>query len=284
MRVLILGGDGMLGHRLLAEFGRNHTVAVTLRGAIELYRPFGLFVPELSFDGVDARSQDALVRVMDAFRPEVVINAIGLIKQRDNADDKLAALEINAVLPHRLAAQCRTNGSRFIHISTDCVFSGQRGNYRENDIPDAQDTYGRTKFLGEVGDPDGLTLRTSIIGRELSRKHGLLEWLLAQRGSVRGYARAIFSGLTTHEFGRVIRMMVEQHPQARGLYHVASKPIDKFSLLQLLRVELDLPVDIVPDHAVVIDRSLDSTRFDGRFSYRAPSWVDMAAELRTPTT
>lgn len=284
MRILICGGDGMLGHRLLAEFHSGHEVAVTLHGPLEKYSASGLFAPERSFCGVDARSVETIERAFDDFQPEVVVNAIGLVKQRDDADDRLLAIEINALLPHRLAALCRRRQARLIHISTDCVFSGRRGRYRETDVADAEDIYGRTKFLGEVAGPPCLTLRTSIIGPELSRKRGLLEWLLAQRGQIRGFRRAVFSGLTTLEFGRVIRRMIEYHPDAHGLYHVASQAIDKYSLLDLIRCVFDLQIEIIPDDGVVVDRSLDGSIFNDTFDYQAPSWHQMLTDLRSSLT
>ncbi|GGE39835.1 NAD(P)-dependent oxidoreductase [Agaricicola taiwanensis] len=279
MRILILGGDGMLGHHLLSEFEATHDVAVTLRRPFRDYHCFGLFAPERSFCGVDARSFDTIARAVDAFEPEVVINAIGLVKQRDDANDRLLAIEINSMLPHRLAALCRTRGARLIHISTDCVFSGRRGLYREADVADAEDIYGRTKLLGEVCDPGCLTLRTSFIGYELSRKRSLLEWLLAQRGQIRGFTRAVFSGLTAHELSHVLRLIVERHPSASGLYHLASRPIDKFRLLTLIKRSFGLPIEIIPDEGVAVDRSLDGSLFNERFSYQSPSWEKMIADL-----
>lgn len=279
MRILILGGDGMLGHRLLAEFADAHDTAVTLRRPFERYAGFPYCDSGRCFCDVDALDFGSIERAVDAHRPQVVINAIGIVKQRDDADDRRLAIEINALLPHRLAALCRERRARLVHISTDCVFSGRRGLYRETDNADAEDVYGRTKFLGEVAAPGCITLRTSIIGREMSRKRGLLEWLMAQHGEIRGFTRAVFSGLTTHELARVIRMLVERHPEASGLYHVASQPIDKFSLLMAIKDALDLPVEIVPQDDVVVDRSLDGSLFNRTYDYDPPSWGRMVAEL-----
>jgi len=284
MRILILGGDGMLGHRLLAEFEGRHDAAVTLRGPFERYAAFPVLNSGKCFCDVDALDFGSIEQAVRIFEPQVVINAIGIVKQRDDADDRRLAIEINALLPHRLATLCRERGARLIHVSTDCVFSGSRGLYRETDNADAEDVYGRTKFLGEVVAPGCLTLRTSIIGRELSRKRGLLEWLMAQHGEIRGFTRAVFSGLTTHEFGRVIRMLVEWKPEAHGLYHVASQPIDKFSLLMAIKKALDLPVEIVPDYRIVVDRSLDGSLFNQVHDYNPPSWSRMLAELREGLT
>ncbi|RYD84785.1 MAG: SDR family oxidoreductase, partial [Verrucomicrobiaceae bacterium] len=199
MRVLILGGDGMLGHRLLLDLSRNHEVLCTLRGAMSDYERFGIFNARNSVTGIDACKSESVARTISAVRPDVVVNAIGIVKQQPNSLDVLQSLEINAVLPHRLAAACNEIGARFIHISTDCVFAGDRGGYSEDDISDATDTYGRTKHLGEVAGENCITLRTSMIGLELHRKRSLIEWYLAQSGTIRGFAHAIYSGLTTPE-------------------------------------------------------------------------------------
>jgi dTDP-4-dehydrorhamnose reductase len=284
MKVLILGGDGMLGHKLLATLSPDHVVAVTLRQPLPAYEPFGLFNPGNVFPDFDARSAERAVELFARFRPDAVVNCIGIVKQRDEAKDVVASIEINALLPHRLAELCGAAGARLIHIGTDCVFSGRRGGYREADISDAEDLYGRTKYLGEVATPPALTLRTSIIGRELSRKRSLVEWFLAQTGGVRGFRRAIFNGLTTAELSRVIKMVLERFPEAHGLYHVSAEPIDKFSLLHLLREHYRKEIDIAPDETVVIDRSLDSTRFRTEFAYRPPNWPEMIAGLTEPWT
>ncbi len=247
MRLLILGGDGMLGHQLLKQWGRVHDVRVTLRRDLSDYALCGLFDRTNAFDGVDVRSVESLVGVLAEFQPEVVVNAVGIVKQRSDAKQAIPSLEINALLPHRLAQLCRDRGARLVHVSTDCVFSGRTGGYTEESPSDAEDLYGRTKFLGEVQDLDCLTLRTSIIGPELSSKTGLFEWFLAQRGTIRGFTQAIYTGLTTRELARVMQMLVERHPEAAGLYHVSSEPISKYDLLCMIRDRLGCDVEIIPD-------------------------------------
>jgi dTDP-4-dehydrorhamnose reductase len=197
MRILILGGDGMLGHQLLIAYQQRHDVRVTLRRDLNDYTSYGLFNTENSYTGIDVRNNDRLVEVFSEFHPEAVINAVGIIKQRAEAIDAIPSLEINALLPHRLAVLCKATGSRLVQMSTDCVFSGKKGNYIETDESDAQDLYGKTKYLGELHENHCLTLRTSIIGLELSRRKSLVEWFLAQRGTIKGYKKAIFSGFTT---------------------------------------------------------------------------------------
>lgn len=280
MRVLILGGDGMLGHQLLTYLQPRHEVRVTLRQDAAAYNHYPLFTRENSCAGIDVRALDRLVEVSAEFRPDVVVNAVGIVKQRKDAKESVPSLEINALLPHRLSILCKAVGARLIHMSTDCVFSGSKGRYQETDLSDAEDLYGKTKFLGEVHGDNCVTLRTSIIGRELSRKSSLLEWFLAQRGTIRGFTRAIYTGFTTLEMSRIIEMVI-QRPKASGLYQVASDPITKYDLLLLFREKLMHDVVIEPDASFSCDRSLDGSRFRAEFNYVPPTWPAMIDELRS---
>jgi dTDP-4-dehydrorhamnose reductase len=280
MRILIFGGDGMLGHRLLRHFSPKHETRVTLHRRIMDYSRSGLFDKRNAYDRTDVRDFGRVAAVISDFRPEAVINAAGVVKQRPEAHEADISNEVNAAFPQRLAALCRAGAALLVHISTDCVFSGQKGNYKESDRPDPVDLYGETKLRGEVDAPGTITLRTSMIGRELARKSGLVEWFLAQKGkTIKGYRKAIFSGFTTAELARIIEMLVTRHPGAHGLYHASSAPISKFDLLSGLNRRLKLVINIVPDDAVVCDRSLDSTRFRKAFGYSPPSWDFMLDEL-----
>jgi len=280
MRVLIFGGDGMLGHQLLRHLGPLHETRVTLRRELSDYARFDLFDRDNAFDRTDARDAARVADVISAFRPEVVVNAAGIVKQRPEAHEREPAEEVNARFPHRLAGLCRAHGSRLVHLSTDCVFSGEKGNYTESDRPDPVDLYGKTKLDGEVNAPGAITLRTSMIGTELDRKTGLVEWFLAQKGrQVQGYRKAIFSGFITAELARLIERLITRHPDAHGLYHAASAPVSKFDLLDGLNRRLRLGVTLVPDDAVTCDRSLDSSRFRAAFGYAPPSWDAMLDEL-----
>ena len=284
MRILILGGDGMLGHQLLRRLRAGHEVRATLRRDAAAYAAWPMFDERSAYFGVelrgaDARTHERLAAVFAGFRPEAVVNAVGIVKQRDEASEAIASIEVNALLPHRLALLCRSAGARLVHMSTDCVFSGERGGYTEADSCDARDIYGLSKRLGEVTAPGCLTLRTSIIGPELSRKAGLLEWFLAQRGSVNGYTGAIFSGFTTFEMARIIERVLVSRPALSGLYHVASKPVSKFELLVAIRDALGLETRIAPYSDFRCDRSLDTAKFARDSGYLAPGWAEMVAEL-----
>ena len=278
--ILVLGASGMLGNAVLRYFATRteHEVVGIVRSAGS-----ARLLPESVQDkialGGDVDDVDALVRMFDRHRPTVVVNCVGLVKQLGDAKDPLAAIPVNAVLPHRLARLCALAGARLVHLSTDCVFTGNKGMYREGDLPDAQDVYGRTKLLGEVDYPHALTLRTSIIGHELASHHSLVCWFLSQHGPVRGYSQAIFSGLPTVEIARVIDEYVLDRPELRGLYHLSAEPIDKFSLLQLVAKTYGKETGITEDRALVIDRSLDSTRFRNATGYRPEPWPDLVRRM-----
>jgi dTDP-4-dehydrorhamnose reductase len=201
------------------------------------------------------------------------------VKQRSTAKESIPSLEINSLFPHKMAGLCKAAGMRMVHVSTDCVFSGKKGGYEETDLSDAEDLYGRTKFLGEVYEGRCVTLRTSLIGRELSRKQGLLEWFLCQKGSVQGFRNAIFSGFTTLELSRIIERILVEHPDQAGLYHVSSDPISKFDLLTLIKGKMGLRIEIIPAEEPRLDRSLDSRRFRKEFNYSPPTWEEMIEEL-----
>lgn len=275
----------MLGHKLWQLYRDRFDTWVTLRSTYRNYAGYNLFDPQRTLGGIDAFDFDAVVRVMAQVRPEVAINCIGIIKQLPTAKDPIVSLTLNSLFPHRLANLCQAAGARLIHISTDCVFSGRKGMYTEDDISDAEDLYGRTKFLGEVGGMGCLTLRTSIIGREISTSSGLVEWFLANRGGhVRGYTQAIYSGFTTLALARIIGDVLEQQPDLNGVYQVSSEPINKYDLLCQLRDAYNLPIEIEPYAEVQIDRSLDSRRFRTSTGFVPPSWPEMIRELAADPT
>ncbi len=280
IKVLVLGASGMLGNAVLRLFAQSAGFEAfgSARSAAVLQRlPQAL--RERVVCGIDVENTDSLMALFARLQPDVVINCVGLVKQLAEADDPLQAIPINALLPHRVARLCQVAGARFVHISTDCVFSGARGMYREDDPCDAQDLYGRSKHLGEVDGPTAVTLRTSIIGHELASAHGLVGWFLAQGGPVRGFTRAIFSGLPTVELARVIRDHVLPRPRLHGLYHVSAAPIAKYELLRLVAQAYGRAHQITPDDRLVIDRSLDSTRFRQLTGYVPPTWPELVRTM-----
>ena len=285
MRVLILGAAGMLGHKLCQMLSARFDTFATLRGLPRDLARYGLIEPARLLGGVDAADFDSIVRAVAQVGPAAVINCIGIIKQLPTAKDPIVSIAANSLLPHRLGNLCRAVGARLVHISTDCVFSGRKGMYCEDDPADAEDLYGRSKLLGEVAGPGCLTLRTSIIGRELCTQSGLVEWFLGNRGGrVRGFTRAIYTGLTTRALAEVISTVLERHPQLEGLWQVSSEPIDKCALLRLINEAYGAEVEIVADDQFACDRSLDSTRFRRAIGWQPPAWPAMIADLRSDPT
>jgi len=264
MRVLILGGAGMLGHKVYQTFRKRFDTWATFLPGYHPPSGCDIFDPEHILEGVDALQMDSVVRAVATVKPDAIVNCIGIIKQLRAAKDPITSIAINSLFPHRLANLCRATGTRLIHMSTDCVFSGRKGMYMEDDVSDAEDLYGRTKFLGEVGAPGCLTIRTSIIGRELDTTNALLEWFLSNRGGkVRGFTNAVFSGFTTQALADVMADVLEQHPD-----------LETFGL----------GTRIEPDSSVVCERSLDSTRFREATGFQPPSWPEMIQRLHSDPT
>ena len=280
MRLLILGGSGMLGHQLWRGLHAQHDTWVTLRRPVADFAAHNLFDEAKAIQFDDITDDTALERALGQAKPEAVINCVGLIKQRDEASDEALTLRVNAEFPHRLAKRCGEAGARLIHFSTDCIFAGTKGNYTESDPSDATDLYGQSKHQGEVADAHCVTLRTSVIGHELGTNLALLDWFLSQRfQAVNGYTKAIYSGFTTLEMARIVDRILTQHTDLSGVWHVASEPISKFGLLQLCREKLGWEGVIEPNDEFVCDRSLNADRFNQATGYTPPSWEAMISEL-----
>lgn len=285
MKVLILGGAGMLGHKLWQRFTPRFDTQVTFRKSPAAYAGLGIYDASRALGGVTAEDSEGIKRALDLVHPDVVVNCIGIVKQDAKALDPIASITVNALFPHRLAQTCRDAGARLIHLSTDCVFSGRTGNYSEDATPDADDLYGRTKLLGEVGGEGCLTIRTSMIGRELEGSHGLVEWFLAQEGKrVRGFKRAVFTGFTTGALAEVLAEVISQHPDLSGVWHIASEAINKFDLLSLIKETYKLNVEIEPDETFLCNRSLDGSRFRQKVGIVPPSWPEMIRRMREDST
>jgi dTDP-4-dehydrorhamnose reductase len=280
IKVLVLGATGMLGNAVLRLLAQSEGYEAV--GSARSTKAHSLLPSDLAdrvICGVDVEHIDSLIKLFSKVQPDVVINCIGLVKQLAVADDPLVAIPINSLLPHRLARLCGVASARLVHISTDCIFSGAKGKYNETDMSDAKDLYGRSKYLGEVDYPHAITLRTSIIGHELNGGHSLVGWFLAQQGSVKGFRRAIYSGLPTVELARVIRDQVIPHSELHGVHHVSADPINKFDLLMLISDVYGKKIDITPDDLLIIDRSLDSTRFREATGYKPQPWPELVRRM-----
>lgn len=284
-RLLVLGGGGMLGHKLWQLATPQLETWATVRRVTPSLRALGLGDAARTIEGLDVRRPEAIDTALDRAQPDAVVNCVGIVKQLAAAKDPVESIAVNALHPHLLARACAHRGIRLVHISTDCVFDGQRGRYREDEVPNAADLYGRSKALGEVTGPGCLTLRTSIIGRELSGTSGLVEWFLSHRHqSVDGYAGAVFSGFSTVAFARLILRVLAAHGGLEGLYHVASTPIDKDALLRLINDAYGAGATISRRDQPRIDRSLDSTRFRAATGIVPESWPAMIAEMAGDST
>jgi len=280
-RVLILGASGMLGSTLFRAFSASPdflTFGSIRRASLKRY--FAPKLHEYLISDVHLDGETALLDALEVSKPEVVINCIGIIKQLLNKNDNLESIAVNAYLPHRLAKYCDAKSARLIHFSTDCVFSGKQGNYKENDFPDANDLYGRTKLLGEVAYDNTITLRTSIIGHELNRSKSLVDWFLSQSGEVKGFTKAVFSGLPTIEIARVVMKYVIPNQHLNGLFHLSADPINKYDLLNLVATIYSKDIIIKPDDNLSIDRSLNSDLFRAATGYRPRSWHTMIESMQ----
>ena len=277
MRILVLGGAGMLGHKMFqVARARFPDTWCTLRGTRSdpSLAPIAADLADGRIaERLDAMDWTAVEAVLQDIRPRVVVNCIGIVKQRSDASAAIPSITINSLLPHRLAAALAAWGGRLVHISTDCVFSGRAGHYTEADQSDAEDLYGRSKFLGEVAEPNALTLRTSMIGRELRQRRSLLEWVLQQNGrTIRGFRRALYSGLTTNELAAVVLRVIEHHPALSGVYQVTGHTISKYDLLRLIVDVLGLDIRVEPDDEFVCDRSMVGEKFRAATGYVSPPW------------
>lgn len=284
MRLVVLGSDGMLGHKLCRELAEDHELFPVVRGLSNKPVTEYFFNEILKLDTkciVDACNWDEVSRVLDECRPDYILNAVGFIKQRDGKNQEVRTVQLNCLIPHQLNQWCCENDARLIHFSTDCVFSGESGMYCEADRPDPIDFYGRTKLVGEVHSANALTIRTSIVGWELSRSTSLLEWFRANyHDNLSGYKKAIYSGLSTKALSECVSYLLDNYPDASGLYHVASEPISKYQLLSDLKAEMGWKGGAIQaEEDFTCDRSLDGSRFVEAFGWKTPSWEQMISQL-----
>ncbi|MDX6017293.1 SDR family oxidoreductase [Shewanella indica] len=275
MKIIVVGATGMLGFSIFSTL--SEVANLDVYGTVRTVNGLEKFFPSTDklIPNVDVKDFTTLESAVLAVQPDVVINCIGLIKQYDVSKQHVEAIGINALLPHQIAQLCDTVQARLIHFSTDCVFDGKVGNYLESDLPTAMDLYGKSKCLGEVDYGKHVTLRTSIIGHELKSCVSLIDWFLSQEGFVKGYSKAVFSGLPTAYVAKVLADYVLPASSLSGLYHLSVAPIDKYSLIRKVADVYNKQIEIEKFEDFVIDRSLDSSRFQAATGFVPPSWDEL---------
>lgn len=281
MSVLVLGATGLIGNRLVRTLSEDFDVFGTTR---QLKFPNPKFYQLLKKENwliiSDLKKMFEIEAKIKKLKPNVIVNCLGITKQKAGAFDIQESMTVNALFPHQLSTICRELDIRLIHFSTDCVFSGQKGNYTEDDIPDPIDTYGRTKVLGELLNDHDLTIRTSFVGREISSFKNLFEWVIQNKNKkVQAYPNAIYSGLTTLTLSQIIKTIIIKHPTLSGLWHISSEPVSKYELLSNLNNELALKMDIQKDESFICDRSLNSDSFRKETLIKIPNWAEMIKEF-----
>jgi dTDP-4-dehydrorhamnose reductase len=280
MKVLILGVSGMLGHKLYQLLSKTLDTLGTIRSDYNAVSKYGFFDKSAIIPNIDIQNISCVEEVIKRVNPNIVINCIGIIKALENTYGRLSNIWINSLFPHQLYAICKPRKIRLIHISTDCVFSGKKGHYKEDDISDAEDIYGKTKYLGELNMDGALTIRTSIIGRELATSNNLVEWFMSNQGAkVQGFTNAIFSGFPTIYFANIMADVITKQPDLSGLYHISSESISKFTLLSLIRDKMGLDIEIEEYPDFYCDRSLDSTRYQHKTDFHSPNWDNLIDEF-----
>lgn len=284
MKILVLGGAGMWGHqafmKLSGHFGKNQ-VGCTLRKSRSFYDKAGIFKEALVYDQVDFSNFETASRCLEDFKPDWVVNCIGLTPRKYDTQNEKHYFQINTELPQKLAAWTEKNRVRLIHFSTDCVFNGKKGNYTENDIPDAEDVYGKSKAMGEIKASHVLTYRLSKLGREIEKKTELVEWFMSQRGkAVQGYSRGWYSGLTANAMAHELVRVFEKYPRLSGLYQISSQKISKYEILKLLNEVYGCGIDVQNNSDYAIDKSLNCDLYSKATGFKRPDWQEMIKTMK----
>lgn len=285
MKVMITGASGMIGStlfRVLSKNPNNEIFGIIRKAETRSY--FEKNTHKNLIHKSEYATTDQIAHLLADIRPDVVINCIGVTKHLAASEDPLLSIPLNAQLPHQISNLSRLVGARFIQISTDCVFAGRKGLYKEDDLPDASDLYGRSKILGEVIEDHAITIRTSTIGPELGTSFGLLNWFFSQKHSCKGYENAYFSGFPTNVLAEIIDKYILTRLDINGIYHIASERINKYELLKLIRDRFERDIELIPDSTVYIDRSLNGTKFSRETGFQAPSWVEMIDSMYADIT
>jgi dTDP-4-dehydrorhamnose reductase len=275
MRILILGADGMIGHKI-AQSLEDFELILASRKSISS-KSIGIINGKMVLHNLITDSLDLL---LDNTTPDIIINCAGITTRRGVEDNIVNTELLNSDLPHKLDSWANLNSKKLIHFSTDCVFSGNRGNYLDNDFADAEDIYGKSKALGEVNSPNTLTIRCSMIGRELYNFTELFEWLKKNKNKkIEGYSKVFYSGITTVRMGKILNQILNKNLNLSGIYNISSTPISKFDLLVKLSKAFNLNVDIKQNKNNKSNKVLISEKFTEITGIYPPNWDDLISEF-----
>ena len=269
LRVLVLGSTGLIGHQVfkhLNDLGNYEMYNISYR-------------KKLNKDSIlcDVRNEKKVISLIKSVNPNIIINCIGILIKGANSNAQ-NAIYLNSYFPHLLMNLSDSINAKLIHIATDCVFSGEKEMpYVEKDFKDGKDTYAKSKGLGEITNEKHLTLRTSVIGPELKTNgEELFHWFMSQSGEIKGYTKAIWSGVTTFVLANVVEWAIEN--KITGLYHVTNnKSIDKFSLLNLIKKHTKKDILIHPFDKKIIHKNFIDTRKE--LNFIIPSYDKMIHEM-----
>ena len=279
-KLIVLGATGLLGNTLLKYFSKQSNIKCygIIRKSSDIDKLKS--IKNVKLYKIDYKNKNNIIKVFNKIKPNLIINCIGVVKQLTHKNQLSEIIRINSFLPHYLTELANVKSkTRFIQFSTDCVFSGTKGKYKETDFPGAQDIYGRSKLLGELTYPNTLTLRTSIIGHELQTKYSLLSWFLDQKKPIKGYKNAIFSGLTALEIAKFLEKFIIPNKKLNGMYHLSGNTIDKYELLNLVKSVYKKDIKIIIDKKVKINRSLNSNLLQKQTGYKPPNWTKLIQEM-----
>jgi dTDP-4-dehydrorhamnose reductase len=277
MKVLILGADGMIGHKMAQTLDEDKGIELILNSRSKSKNLKELY-PSCKIYDYDFLEKD-IEELLEKTNPDFVINAVGITIRRGVENIKTSSL-INSIFPYKIEAWVSKNNKRSIHFSTDCVYSGKQGNYLDNDEPDSKDIYGITKGEGEVNSKNTLTIRSSMIGREIFNKTELLEWAISSRDKkIKGFDKTIYSGVTTLWMSKTISKILKYFPELSGIYNISSEPISKYDLITKINYHFKLNLDIVTDSSFFSNKSLNSNKFFSKTDLEKPDWDSMLASL-----
>ena len=279
MKILILGGDGMIGHKMAQVLSvQNHEIVISIREKKELtLKSISSKVKVFLNDFI----KDSILDFLDKVNPDVIINAIGITIRRGAAENISDTIYLNSLFPHQISSWALAFKKRLIHFSTDCVFSGSEGSYLEDATPNALDYYGKTKGLGEINSKSSLTIRSSMIGPELYNKTELFEWIINNKEKeINGFSRVMYSGVTTVYMARLLADLIDNHKNLIGIYNIASKPISKFELLHLINDNFDLGLIINDNKTVISNKTLNASKIEKVIGFQPPSWDELIFELK----